>query len=155
MSPVSPGSLRWGVKSSFLRYVRVIAHGTYTVTQGARADTEDVFEFPIAGAEERGGHWVLSFSGSVRFEAHHGFLDVTLAELTLAVGPERGSLSIASPENQDRVVIATVSGAGPAVDEDWLRWPALEAELTEAGAEVFGGVYPAGTELAPLEVVLS
>ena len=148
MSP-RPGALRWAVKTSFVRYVRVIAAGTCEATGGAVLGEDDVIEFPLLAAVETAGSWELSFGGEVRFLAHHGALDVHLTGLRLTLGPGGGGVSIAA--GPERLTIASLPPAAPAERDGSLRWRALPPILTAAGAPVFGNVYAAGTGLAPLD----
>jgi hypothetical protein len=150
---VSTGSLRWAVKSSFQRYVQVIAHGTCTAIDGAELSDDGVFTFPLAEAGLSAGARLLSFSGTARFEAHHGFLEVTLSGLRLTLGEQGGELSIAG-SGPDRVTIATLAPAAPVEERGRIHWTGLVPHLTEDGCQVFGAVYPAGTEFAPLEIGL-
>lgn len=153
MSVTGTGSMRWAVKSSFQHYVQAIARGTSTVIDGAELTAGGVFEFPLTEVGQDAGTRLLSFGGTVRFEAHHGFLDVTLSGLRLALSPDRGELSIAGPAS-DRITIATFTPPVPVDDQGRAQWSGLVPYLTEDGSEVFGNVYPAGTEFAPLEVGL-
>ncbi|BCY09713.1 HtaA domain-containing protein [Actinoplanes sp. L3-i22] len=132
-----PGILRWAVKTSFVRYVRVIAAGTVEVTGGAVLGADDVIEFPLVAAVRVPEGRELSFGGGVRFRAHHGALDVNLTGLRLVLRPDGGHLGI------DGLVLATL----PPGRE-------LLPTLTEAGVAVFGNVYPAGTGLAPLDTAV-
>ena len=79
--------LRWAVRESLLRYVTVIAGGTCTVDGDAVAGEDGVFTFPLRSAVQEGDDWRLSFSGSVRFEAHHGLMDVLIKDPEVVVGP--------------------------------------------------------------------
>ncbi|MFT4051485.1 MAG: HtaA domain-containing protein [Microbacterium sp.] len=135
------GELRWAVKDSFLRYVRVIAAGTVTVSGGAGEHAEGGFFWPLREARRDDDDLVLEFAGSVRFTAHAGFLDVELRDPQLRLGGALSALSVAAEAGEGRLTIATLVGEGG---------DALVPRLTEAGVPVFGDVYPAGTEFAPL-----
>ncbi|GAA2592431.1 hypothetical protein GCM10010435_84020 [Winogradskya consettensis] len=147
-----PGALRWAVKQSFVRYVRVLAAGTCETSGGAELHPGEVIEFPLLAAARAGGRWELNFAGGVRFIAHHGALDVTLSGLRLDLGPDGGSISIAVGDN--RLTIASLPPSEPEERDRSLRWQALLPSLTEAGVEVFGSVYAAGIELAPLDAAV-
>ncbi|MFT4262569.1 MAG: HtaA domain-containing protein [Nocardioides sp.] len=150
---VSVGSVRWGVKSSFVRYVRLIAAGTCEAAGGASLDADDVFEFPVVETTQSDGMWTLSCGGSARFNAHHGFLDVVLSRLRIELGSEGGSIGIGAGPGE-WVVIATVPPASPVGSDGRLSWSGVVPSLTDVGSEVLGSVYPAGSELAPLDVAL-
>lgn len=138
---MSTGELRWAVKDSFLRYVRVIAAGTVECT-GTQESPDGAFVWPLQAVVRDADALVLEFEGSVRFVAHGGFLDVDLAAPALRLGAESSELSIATPTG--RVVIATVA------DGDGAPSGLLTPRLTAEGGALFGGVYPADTEFAPL-----
>ncbi|MEV6348166.1 HtaA domain-containing protein [Actinoplanes sp. NPDC051851] len=131
-----PGALRWAVKASFVRYVRVIAAGTVEASGGAVLDAADVVTFPLVTDVLAAGSRVLGFGGAVRYTAHHGALDVTLAGLRIDLGPAGGGLSIVAG-GERRIIADLPSDGGPPI-------------LTREGVPVFGDVYPAGTGLAPL-----
>lgn len=156
MSPtVRRGVLSWQVKTSFVHYVRRIAAGTCEVADGAELDADGVFQFPLTEATRKADGWLLRFGGGARFSAHHGFLDVELRglELMLPTGAQGGALGVESAEG-DRVTIATMAPAAPTEGDGVLRWASLVPCLTDAGAELFGSVYPPGSELAPLDALV-
>src|SRR3954447_14321165 len=140
----SIGRLRWGVKESFIDYVRGLSDGTIETFAGCEAD-EGVFVF--SGESAREG--ILSFSGGIRFTGFAGMLDVRLVDpmiegdgvgktLTALVGPR----PIAA-----RVAIPAIEGGEPLrAGEAWTAQP----KLTFEGVRIFGDVYEVGTELAPL-----
>ena len=141
------------MKTSFVRYVRTIAAGECEAVDGAQESSDGTYTFPLSEASESAGGWVLSFAGSVRFRAHHGFLDVDLREPVLTLTSDGAELSIATAEG-GRVLIATADPAAPVRPASPVRWEGLVPRLTEAGAAVFGNVYPPGSELAPLDAAV-
>ncbi|MFD7206585.1 HtaA domain-containing protein [Streptomyces sp. NPDC059893] len=149
------GVLRWAVKTSFVHYVTTIAAGTCEVSDGAELDADGVFQFPLAEASEGADGWTLRFGGAAHFFAHRGFLDVELRglALTLPAGGRGSALGVAAA-NGEHIALASVASAVPAPGNGVLRWSQLVPSLTEAGSELFGTVYPAGSDLAPLDVVV-
>jgi hypothetical protein len=146
-------ALQWAVRDTLLRYVLVIAHGTCATGGGVTMDESGVFGFGLrSAAEVSEGEWRMSFAGSVRFTAHHGVLDILIEDPTVAVGPQGGVLSATT--GNGHTAIALLGPAVPARDGDSLVWPAIGSELLESAVETFGGVYPAGTEMAPLALHL-
>jgi hypothetical protein len=142
-------SLQWAVRDSLLRYVLVIAHGTCATDGGVTMDESGVFGFGLRSATEvSDGEWRLSFAGSVRFTAHHGLLDILIEDPAVAIGPRGGLLSATT--GSGHTPIALLGPAVPVRDGDRLVWPAIGSELLESAVETFGGVYAAGTEMAPL-----
>ncbi|MFJ9127800.1 HtaA domain-containing protein [Streptomyces sp. NPDC102340] len=153
--PARRGVLSWPVKTSFVHYVRVIAAGTCEAADGAELDADGVFQFPLAGAERGDVAWSLRFDGRARFAAHHGFLDVELRgiELTLPTDARGGVLGVLV-EGGERLAIVTTAPTAPTEGNGVIRWPGLVPHLTDAGAELFGSVYPPGQELAPLDALV-
>jgi len=152
---VNRGLLTWAVRDSLLRYVTVIARGSYTVEGGAAVTTDGAITFPLRRAAQKEGQWRLSFAGSVRFEAHHGFLDVLIADPELVAGPEGGVLSARTNVDGTTTLIAAIGTEEPEHNEVDLTWTMNDVHLLESGVELFGGVYPAGTDMAPLKVRVS
>lgn len=151
----SRGVLRWQVKTSFVHYVRAVAVGTCEVADGAELDADGVFQFPLTEASHDADGWTMRFGGGARFSAHHGFLDVELRGLELALPADaRGcALSVMTAQG-DRLTIATMAPAAPAEGNGVIRWPDLVPCLTDVGSELFGGVYAPGSELAPLDALV-
>lgn len=153
MTDLPPGALRWAVKDSFARYVRVIAAGTIS-TAGATETADGAFEWPLASLERRGDSWTAVFSGTVRFQAHNGFLDVVLSDPVVHLDSNgEGTLAVIDAGSAESTTIVTLAGkSGHRGDDVDHSWATVETELTEAGALLFGSVYPAGTRLAPLSL---
>ena len=143
--------LRWAVRESLLRYVTVIAGGTCTVAGDAVEGEDGVFTFPLRSAVQEGDDWRLSFSGSVRFEAHHGLMDVLIKDPEVVVGPERGVLATHTTGDELLALVA-LDEAAPSDDGDALVWEAVPTQLASAAVELFGTVYPAGTGMAPIAI---
>ncbi|MCZ9881963.1 HtaA domain-containing protein [Arthrobacter sp. B2a2-09] len=150
---VDRGSLTWAVRDSLLRYVTVIARGSFVVEDGTTVTDDGAFTFPLRNAVQVGNEWRLSFGGSVRFTAHHGFLDIRIAKPELVMGPEGGVLSARTDDGGVTTTLIAVTGAEELGREGTdLLWTATDVHLLETGVELFGGVYPAGTGLAPLKI---
>lgn len=119
--------LRWGVKRSLQEYVRS-AGGTTDAGDGAVWDNDEAV-FP-ANPGIPGG-----FRGFVRFRAHEGMLDWTVAEPRLE--KDRAELTVGGRDGA-RIVFATIVGD--------------EARLTVDGALMLGGFYAAGTVMDTVSV---
>ncbi|MFC9059216.1 HtaA domain-containing protein [Streptomyces sp. NPDC057074] len=140
----TPTGLLWTVKSSFLRYVATMADGRCSVTDGADVVPSDDggpgrFRFALDGVETEGSVVTARFRGDVRFSGHHGMLFVRIADPVLAFDDSgRGQLSVTDAEGTERLPLVelTLNAAGDG------RWHGTEARLTEAGSDMFGGVYP-------------
>lgn len=148
-----PGTLRWTVRPSFVRYVQVMAGGSCAAVDGAEVDAAGVFQFPLTEAAEQDGSWRAEFAGGARFLAHGGFLDVDLHGLRLRITPDGAALDIAAGPGRYGT-IATMYPVTPVREAGLIRWPGFVPLLTEGGSAVFGGVYPPGSEFGSLDVVV-
>ncbi|ALJ21959.1 HtaA domain-containing protein [Microbacterium sp. No. 7] len=146
------GSLRWGVKESFVRYVLVVARGTLSTAGEARVEDDFAFVFPLRAADRHDDTWRLRFAGTVAFEAHNGFLSVLLPNPELEVSPHGGLLSLETDSGARRMPLATLDAAEPDEADGDLVWRFPAPRLTPEGSELFGTTYAPGTELAPLTV---
>lgn len=138
------GDLQWGVRPSFLRYVRVLAVGTTRLADGASEIDDGMFAWPLRDVVRGEGELLLQFSGSVRFGAHAGYLDVDLRDPRLRLADGGGDLGVA-PEGEAHITIAKIDAQAAG---------ALVPRLTPDGVEMFGNVYAEGTEFSPLSVQL-
>lgn len=141
----SGGSLNWAVRDSFLRYVTVIAGGSYTA-QGVELDAHKRFEFPLMQAANQGAEWHFWFDGSVNFQAHQGFLDVTIERPEITIGPEGGVLST---QTEDGLLhIAELGAVSPEISGNTVSWKGVPSKLLPTGVPLFGDVYEAGAEFS-------
>ena len=146
------GSLSWAVRDSLIRYVTVIARGSCTVS-GAAGVEEGEFVFPLLGAERVADDWHFAFTGTVRLTAHHGFMDITLADPEITIGPGGGVLTVRTGgEGAPRIPVAATEAAQPHSTAAGMQWKALPSQLLESATDLFGGTYTAGTELAPVTI---
>ncbi|MFD7665906.1 HtaA domain-containing protein [Streptomyces sp. NPDC059788] len=152
------GTLDWGVKESFRKYVKGMALGDITTADGARqAPDNGPFTFTDGtGTYDMGTHAVATtFKGSVRFTSKaHGF-DIELADLKVATQGRTGAITAdvtAAGKTQDDVALASLdlsavrpgSGSGGA-----MTFAKIPVKLTAKGAEAFNGMYKEGQELDP------
>lgn len=149
----APGSLLWGVKTSFREYVLGgIAHGTITSAGGA-GRTAEGYTFPQSSSSlGADGLGEVAYRGSVTFWGHAGQLNLRLADPVVRVtSATSGVLSLSTPTG--RVDFATLdlgravrsTGAG-----GYVSYSGAPATLTAAGAASFAGFYSAGAALDPV-----
>ncbi|MGW6918772.1 HtaA domain-containing protein [Kitasatospora sp. NPDC054939] len=163
------GALDWGVRRTFRDYVTgAIAKGRWELGRGA-ADGGAFFRWSPAGGshDPGGGALTAAFTGSVRFTGLQNGgtfgLDLTLADPGVRVADGRGLLiaevSGRTPDGSTRqasaVELAVFDPAGLTTGGGLLKAVELPLRLTEAGAEAFGGLYPAGTEMDPLSFAVA
>ncbi|MGW0794858.1 HtaA domain-containing protein [Streptomyces sp. NPDC002692] len=162
---IADGTLGWGVKESFRTYVvDGAAQGTITASGGAvQAGGNGVFTFPDATGtyDTDAGSLSAAFGGAVTFKGHESGgsygLDLTLSDLraTLDGGSGRLTADVDSlGEKTEDVVFADLQAASGdlTVKDDVITVDDVTATLTGAGAKAFGGFYPAGTELDPVDL---
>jgi hypothetical protein len=150
-TPAGTHSLQWRIDPAFDDYVRNrTGDGTVTLSAGATRDDDGYYHFPriiTSGDPEN-----LHFGGSVEFRAYLGVLSLRIAEPSLHVS--RGVVQLFIVDDSAplgaRLELATAS-----IEPDAAGSMVLDLRLTERGAELFLGKYPAGTPLAPLSIFLA
>ncbi|MEU6082967.1 HtaA domain-containing protein [Streptomyces sp. NPDC047108] len=152
------GTLEWGVKESFRRYVTGMAHGTIEVADGAQQAADNgVFTFTDGtGTYDTATHAVsTAFDGSVRFRSNlHGF-DITLADLGVETEGTSGTITAdvtAQGATDDDVELASLdlSGIRPGQGEGGaMTFAGIPVTLTAEGAKAFNGMYKEGQVLDP------
>ncbi|GGQ77966.1 HtaA domain-containing protein [Kitasatospora griseola] len=158
------GALDWGVRRTFRDYVTgSIAQGSWQPTDGA-ADGGAFFRWtPGRGTWDAAtGTLEASFTGAVHFTGlRQGDvlgLDLTFANPRLSVTGGQGRLLAdvngRTPDGSTRTSTATELATFPAnalrTENGLLTATDLPLTLTGSGAQAFGSLYPAGTELDPL-----
>ncbi|OOQ54856.1 HtaA domain-containing protein [Streptomyces antibioticus] len=162
---IADGTLGWGVKKSFRTYVvDGVAKGRITTSGGAKQAADNgVFTFTDATGTYDTDEDTLSasFKGSVNFKGHeengeYG-LDLTLSDVRATLDGGTGKLTAdvtSLGEKTEDVVLADLKAAKSdlTASGDVITVDGIAADLTAAGAEAFGGFYPAGTDLDPVDL---
>lgn len=158
------GKLDWGIKESFRTYISgPIAQGKITVADGAQqADGGGVFTFTDGkGTYDTGTHASdTAFEGSVRFEGHHGALDVQLSDVKVGTGRETGTITADfTSKKMDGTVVSKDDAPIAELDmtaaeraggaDGAMVFAAIPATLTADGSDAFAGFYAEGAELDP------
>ncbi|MDT9593718.1 HtaA domain-containing protein [Nocardioides zeae] len=164
-SGAPPHGLRWGVKASFVEYVRRSPGGKGSVSDGAVpvGATEVLYALaptpPEAPAPGSARAW--AFLGDVRFAGHGGMMFVRLAAPWVEVGPTGALLSIEDPhgaEGAPRVPLAELTlreqVSAEARADGVELWTSDDVRLTAQGAALFNDVYAPGETMDPLSVVV-
>jgi hypothetical protein len=171
-TPVTTGSLTWGVKASFVSYITgPIASGEVALGGGATAAGAQ-FRFPGASgtADGQTGAFNVAFQGNIRFSGHDmgagPLLDVKLENLRVVT--ENGvtylvadavskSLQSAVAESYPNLKVARLNFAGitPSFAAGSLTYANVPAELTADGVPAFADFYPSGTALDPVTIVIT
>ncbi|WP_406710959.1 HtaA domain-containing protein [Trueperella pyogenes] len=168
--------LNWGVKESFRKYIKGLAHGDWKLSDGTTGE----FTFPLKDPKgfTPGKYDKLDFGGKVHFTGHGGVLDITIADPTVRKVDSRwvleATLSASTFDHSkigdiltgkikptkseivtDRIVLATLSDpeiTGPEEDQT-IRFGSVK--ITKEGAQKFAGGYEEGKELDPLSITVS
>jgi hypothetical protein len=150
---IAGGRLEWAIRETLLRYVLVVARGNCAVAGGVTMDAPAVFGFPLRDAVPDGDRWRLSFEGSVHLTAHHGFLDILIADPVVLLEPQGGVLLATTTAGAtEQTPIARLAGSAPERVDGRMLWPAVVSELLGPAVPLFGNVYPSGTAMAPLAI---
>ena len=162
-----PFGLLWGIKRSFLAYVRRMPDGQGSIHDGAVPLPDDTILFPVAegtvavsaagtGNEDGAGHsW--AFRGDVRFRGHAGMLFVRVAAPLVTVRGDRAEMSIGDPyarADADRVPLVTLRVEPGPAPEGAQVWLGSDVRLTRAGSELFNDVYQPGEPFEQLSIIL-
>lgn len=159
------GTLDWGVKDSFRTYVTgPIGQGRTETGGGAGKNADGTFRFTGgSGSCDTGTHFVAAaFSGSVRFTAHEGAMDLRLSDLKIEMegtGTGRILADVSSKDMQtgevtesDDLAVADLTFGRDALTtaDGVLKLSAAPVTLTEEGARAFSGFYRPGDALDPV-----
>ena len=166
---VSAGTMQWGVRESFRKYIEgPIAHGSISVGGGAQR-SGDGFTFDAkSSALTSASDGEISFQGEVHFTGHNDALDMTLRNPTVVVNGTQAELRVDYASRKYEGMNST----GPVREgtQELLATIALNAapdfsaqtttiagptSLTTTGAEIFGGFYEVGAPLDPVTSELS
>jgi hypothetical protein len=160
--PEFPYGLRWGIKRSFIDYVRRMPDGRGWVGDGATplGSHEIVYAPEAAEPGDGGGARSWTFRGDVRFSGHAGMLFVQVAApiLTLLDGLDgTARLTVATPAGSagpERLPLVTLRLRREPAPDGIEVWSGKDVRLTESGTALFDDVYPAGEPFDPLTVRL-
>ncbi|MEV0117737.1 HtaA domain-containing protein [Streptomyces sp. NPDC050844] len=161
---VYDGSLAWGVKESFRRYIE--SGGGATLSGGAEKN-DNGYDFPYAKADLDADAKKLtaSFGGAVRFAYKAHGIDMKFSDIKVAADGAKGTLTVdvTTPKGtNDDVKFATLdlSKASYEAKDDVVLLDKIPAAFTAAGAEQFanettGSMYKEGDAIDPVTVALS
>lgn len=152
--PLPPMGLTWGIKRSFVDYIKELPDGTVAVSAGATMSEAGRFSFPAAGSDYDvfTGTGVLRFRGDVRLAGHHGMLLVRLLDPWVEFSGGRGILSISTGAGQDRAELGFLQASAPRALAGFLVWEQAEVLNSPDGAELFDGQYAAGQPMDVLSI---
>ncbi|UOQ57527.1 HtaA domain-containing protein [Leucobacter allii] len=136
--------LIWPIRHSFVRYVRTVG-GEIHLSDGAR-EGSDGFVFPQAvDCSPVGSGTGTRFAGAIRFVAHGGLLDVTVANPSVRLIDGSGAIDIDQGDGVRFEFGRLNEGEGSDVATATIR-------MTVTGARLLGDVYSPGDFLDPMRV---
>ncbi|MGW8060946.1 HtaA domain-containing protein [Streptomyces ziwulingensis] len=154
---IEDGAVDWGVRRTFREYVTGdIADGAWALTAGAQ-DGGALFRFPGGEGTYEDGDLTAAFEGAVRFTGAHG-LDLALSGVRATVEDGGGTLyaDVTSPGlTAKKVPLVTFTAEDLKPADGLVRVTEAPAKLTARGAEAFGGMYRAGTEMDPVSLAVA
>lgn len=159
---ITSGKLSWAFKDSFLTYITgPLARGQWLPGPGISYSGSG-FDFTSASgaydpAKKQGE---FKFAGQLAFTGHQGKLDMKISNLRLHVAEGKGYLvaDINSKRleggtySAQNIRIGSVNISSLRVEGDTVHLTNAAVALTASGSEAFGGFYPAGTVMAPLNL---
>ncbi|MGC5566207.1 HtaA domain-containing protein [Streptomyces sp. FR-108] len=178
---IEDGAVDWGVRRTFREYVTgAIAQGEWKLSGGAQ-DGGALFRFPEGSGtyDEKRRTLDATFTGAVRFTGEQG-LDLKLggirAEITdggkgtlyadVTSGGDTGGASgtdrasgtgeaSGTGQADKKVPLVTFTAKDLKPKDGLARITEAPAKLTAQGAEAFGGMYRAGTEMDPVSLAVA
>ncbi|MFH8465913.1 HtaA domain-containing protein [Streptomyces sp. NPDC017991] len=165
---IENGAVDWGVRRTFREYVTgAIAQGEWKLSDGAQ-DGGALFRFPEGSGtyDEKKRTLDATFAGAVRFTGEQG-LDLKLGGIRAEVADDgKGTLyaDVTSggrtrdekgKETRKKVSLVTFTAKDLKPKDGLAQVTEAPAKLTAAGAEAFGGMYKAGTEMDPVSLAVA
>ncbi|MFF3482319.1 HtaA domain-containing protein [Streptomyces sp. NPDC002701] len=157
---IADGAVDWGVRRTFREYVTgAVADGEWKLTGGAQ-DGGALFRFPKGSGtyDEKKGTLDATFAGAVRFTGEQGLdlrLSAVRAEVTSAGKGTLRADVVRAGETKKKVPLVTFTAADLTPAQGLARVVEAPTKLTAAGADAFGGMYRAGTEMDPVSLAVA
>ncbi|MFD7665905.1 HtaA domain-containing protein [Streptomyces sp. NPDC059788] len=148
----------WGVRRTFREYVTgSIAQGKWQLSDGAQ-DGGALFRFPHGKGtyDAEAGTLKAGFTGTLRFTGKN--LDLTLTAVSVTVEDGRGTLAadVTTGGRTGRATpLATFEAKRLTPEKGLIKLTEAPAQLTAEGAEAFGGLYRAGTDMDPVSLAVA
>ncbi|MFH8606002.1 HtaA domain-containing protein [Streptomyces sp. NPDC018029] len=158
------GTLEWGLKESFRKYVTGMAHGKIEAKDGARQAADNgVFTFSGGkGTYDTGTHATdTAFKGSVRFTSTLHRFDIGVTDVKVRTQGKTGAIQAdvtlnGSVQNDIDLAALDLSTVRPGQGEGGaMVFKDIPAALTADGAKAFNGMYEAGEKLDPATLTVT
>ncbi|MEW2388355.1 HtaA domain-containing protein [Streptomyces venezuelae] len=160
------GTLQWGVKESFRKYVMGMAHGKIEAKNGAtQAADNGVFTFSGGkGTYDTGTHATdTAFKGDVRFTSALHKFDISIADVKVRTKGKTGAIRAdvtlnGAKQNDIDLALLDLSAVGPGQgggEGGAMVFKDIPATLTDKGAKAFNGMYAKGEKLDPATLTVT
>jgi hypothetical protein len=150
------GGLSWSLKQSFKDYVQALPDGLEELHAGASVAGNGTYTFPQAAVRASADQGrVFRFAGKLAFSGYAGLLHVLVAEPWVEEAAGTWILSVVDPDSRTsppaRIPLAQLPELYLSADDGQIRGSCTAPALTFEGTYLFGGVYPPGSLMDPLE----
>ncbi|MFJ5593904.1 HtaA domain-containing protein [Streptomyces noursei] len=161
---LTKGTLDWGLKESFRRYVTGMAAGSITAADGAQqAAGNGPFTFTGGtGTYDTATHGTdVAFRGAVRFRSTLHSFDIAVSDVKVVTAGTKGRIEADVTLNgatQQDIAFADLdlSGVTPGHGANGaMTFKGVPATLTADGAKAFNGMYQAGAALDPATLTVT
>ncbi|MFK4064288.1 HtaA domain-containing protein [Streptomyces sp. NPDC029674] len=158
------GTLQWGLKESFRKYVMGMAHGKIEAKDGAQQAADNgVFTFSGGkGTYDTGTHATdTAFKGSVRFTSTAHRFDIAITDVKVRTKGKTGAIQAdvtlnGAAQNDIDLAALDLSTVRPGQGEGGaMVFKDIPATLTADGAKAFNGMYEAGEKLDPATLTVT
>lgn len=143
MTGIDSIELAWGIRKSFVNYVDRLPDGVVLATGGAVREA-DAFRLP--GRRLSSQSW--AFDGVLHFFGHSGVLNVTLE--AIRIDGDELSAEVAGVRIPMALLAEPIELIDSEGDAEAFRFNVVV--LTDDGAAVLGGVYPANAPADPVTI---
>jgi hypothetical protein len=153
----APGTLTWGVKTTFREYILgTTARGTITTSGGAGAIGAGYW-FPQSGVSlSTDGLGSVAYRGGLSFSGHNGLLSLRVADPVVRLtSSSSGTLSVVTTSGRvDFATLNLAAGSRTVASDGSVSYTSVPATLTAVGAAGFAGFYGAGETLDPVSFTI-
>lgn len=160
------GSLTWGVKESFRKYLATpLAHGRVALSGAVKNASGNAYVFPQTSHSFDGKKGTVKYSGSVQFTGHDGLLDTKFVDPYVVIDGSKGQLwaTVSALDMEDKsknfsnvkLKIADLSLGNVAANKDGsFTFKTSKVSLSADGVRAFSSFYAKGVELDPATIVI-
>lgn len=162
--PVSGATLDWGVKTSFVNYIKSpIASGTATAIAPATGTSPFSWTNGSGDLDRDTRTGSVAFAGGVSFVGHGGELDMQLTNPTVEfAGSTTGMLYVDAKSvaygggfpgvDVTRMPFATLTLPAPTVVDNVATWTGVTGTMSAEALAMFGGLYNDAPAMDPLTI---